>query len=38
MGLKETIDRFAAANEIRCYGHVLRGDDDSALRVALDFD
>ena len=35
LGLKETIDRLATANEVRWYAHVLR-DDDSVLRVALD--
>ena len=29
LGLKETIDRLATANEVRWYGHVLRSDDDS---------
>ena len=32
--LKETIDRLASANGVRWYGHVLRRDDDSVLRVA----
>ena len=35
LGLKENIDRLATANEVRWYGHVLRRDDDSVLRVAL---
>ena len=35
-GLKETIDQLATANGVRRYGHVLRRDDDSVLRVALD--
>ena len=34
LGLKETIDRLATANEVKWYAHVLRRDDDSALRVA----
>ena len=38
LGLKETIDRLAAANGVRWYGHVLRRDDDSVLRVALDLE
>ena len=38
LGLKETIDRLATANGIGCYGHVLRRDDDSVLRVALDLE
>ena len=36
LGLKETVDRLATANGVRWYGHVLRRDDDSVLRVALD--
>ena len=35
LGLKETVDGVATANGVRCYGHVLRSDHDSALRVAL---
>ena len=38
LGLKETIDRLATANGVRWYGHVLRSDDDSVLRVALNFE
>ena len=38
LGLKETIDRLATANEVRWHGHVLRRDDDSVLRVALDLE
>ena len=36
LGLRETIDRLATANGVRWYGHVLRRDDDSVLKVALD--
>ena len=36
--LKKTIDRLATANEVRWYAHVLRRDDDSVLRAALDLD
>ena len=36
--LKETIDRSATANGVRWYGHVLRRDDDSVLRVTLDLE
>ena len=37
--LKETIDRSAAANGVRWYGHVLRWDiDNSVLRAALDLE
>ena len=35
LGLKETIDRLTTANGVRWYGHVLRRDYDSVLRVAL---
>ena len=38
LGLKQTIDWLAAANGVRWYGHVLRRDDDSVLRVALNFE
>ena len=38
LGLKETIDRSATANGVRWYGHVLRRDDDSVLRIALDLE
>ena len=38
LGLKETIDRLATANRVRWYGHVLRRDDDSVFRVALNLE
>ena len=38
LGLKETIDRLATANGVRWYGHLLRRDNDSVLRVALDLE
>ena len=38
LGLKETIDRLATANGVRWYGHVLRRDDHSVLRVALNLE
>ena len=38
LGLKETINRLATANGVRWYGHVLRRDDDSVLRVALNLE
>ena len=38
LGLKETIDWLATANGVRWYGHVLRRDDDSVLRVALNLE
>ena len=37
LGLKETIDWLATAYRVR-YGYVLRRDDDSVLRVALDLE
>ena len=36
LGLKETVDWLATANGVRWYGHVLRRDNDSVLRIALD--
>ena len=36
--LKETMDLLATANGVRWYGHVLRRNDDSVLRVALDLE
>ena len=38
LGLKETIDRLATAKGVRWYGHVLRTDDDSVLRVTLNLE
>ena len=38
LGLKETIDLLATPNGVRWYGHVLRKDDDSVLRVALNLE
>ena len=38
LGLKEIIDRLATANGVRCYKHVMRRDNDSVLRVALDLE
>ena len=38
LGLKETVDQLATANGVRWYGHVLRRDDDSVLRVALNLE
>ena len=38
LGLKRTVDGLATANGVRWYGHVLKRDDDSVLRVALDFE
>ena len=37
-GLKETIDRLVTANGVKWYRHVLRRDDDSVLRVALNLE
>ena len=38
LGLRKAIDRLVTANEVKWYGHGLRRDDDSVLRVALDLD
>ena len=38
LGLKETINRLATSNGVKWYGHVLRRDDDSVLRAALDLE
>ena len=38
LGLKEIIDRLATANGVRRYAHMLRKDDDSVLRVALNLE
>ena len=38
LGLKETIYQLAMENSVRCYGHVLRREDDHLLRRALDFE
>ena len=38
LGLREIIDRLATANGVRWYEHVLRRDDGSVLRVALDLE
>ena len=38
LGLKESINLLATANGVRWYEHVLRRDDDSVLRVALDLE
>ena len=38
LGLRENIDWLATANGVRWYEHVLRRDDNSVLRVALDLE
>ena len=38
LGLKKTIDRLTTVNGVRWYGYVLRRDDGSVLRVALDLE
>ena len=38
LGLKETIDWSATTNGVRWYGHVLRRDDVSILRIALNLE
>ena len=34
--LKETVDGLEKENRVRCYGHMLGRNDDSALRVPKD--
>ena len=36
--MKKTIERLATANGVRWYGHVLKRNCDSVLRVALDLE
>ena len=38
LGLKETVDQLATVIGVRWYGHMLRRDDNSVLRVALDLE
>ena len=38
LGLKETLDKMAKANEVRWYGHVVRRDDESILKKAMMFE
>ena len=38
LGLNETIDQLAMADTASWYGHVLRKEDDHALRGALQLD
>ena len=33
LGLKETLDRMAKANGVRWYGHVIKRDDNSILKI-----
>ena len=35
LGLKETLDRMAKANEVRSYGHVITRDDDNIPKKAM---
>ena len=35
LGLKETLDRMAKANEVRWYGHAIKRDDDNILKKAI---
>ena len=35
LGLKETSNRMVKANGVRCYGHVIRRDDDNILKKAM---
>ena len=36
--LNKTIDHLAMANSVRWYGHVLKREDDHALKIVLDFE
>ena len=38
LGLNETMDQLAMANNVRWYCHVLRREDDYVLIRALDFE
>ena len=38
LGLNETMDQLAMANNVHWYGHVLRREDGHVLRRALDFE
>ena len=38
LGLKRIMDRLATANGVRWYGHVLKRDDNSVLRFALNLE
>ena len=38
LGLKETVEGLATANGDRCYRHVLRKDDNSVLKIVLNFE
>ena len=35
LGLKETLDKMANANEVRWYGHAVRRDEESILKKAM---
>ena len=35
LGLKETLDRMAKTNGVRCYGNAIRRDDDNMLKKAM---
>ena len=38
LGLNETIDQLAMANNVHLYGHVLRREDGHAFRMTLNFE
>ena len=38
LGLEESVDQLAKANSVRWYGHVLRREDEHALRRAFEFE
>jgi len=37
LGLRETVENLAKASNLRWYGHVLRREEDDALRKVLSF-
>ena len=38
LGLEKNLGRLAKVNGMRCYGHVLRRDNDAMFRRASDFE
>jgi len=38
LGLTASIERTAKANALRWFGHILRTEENSVLKVALDFE
>ena len=35
LGLKKTLDKMALANRVRCYGHVVRRDEESIVKKGM---